>query len=141
MSANKDIIEHQALVRSVSGNSAQVEILVRSACSACHAKMLCNASDESRRIIDVTLTPEDHIEVGQTVQVYGSKSWGIKAVLLAYVMPIILMLAVLIVSKPLMIPDEIAGILAIGILIPYFLLLYFLRNQMGRRIVFKITKQ
>lgn len=140
MSANKGIIEHQALVRSVSRNSAQVEILVRSACSACHAKMMCNASDESRRIIDVVLGPDDHVEVGQSVNVYGSKSWGIKAVLLAYVVPVVLILAVLIVSKALDIPDNVAGLSAIGIQVPYFFLLYLLRNQMGRQIVFKITK-
>lgn len=140
MSANKGIIEHQALVRSVSRNSAQVEILVRSACSACHAKMLCNASDESRRIIDVSLSADEVVEVGQTVTVYGSKSWGIRAVLLAYVAPIILILAVLILSKAFAVSDDIAGLAAIGILFPYFFLLYLLRNKIGRQIVFKITK-
>ncbi|MDO4462602.1 MAG: SoxR reducing system RseC family protein [Bacteroidia bacterium] len=140
MSANKDIIEHQAVVRSVSDNSAQVEILVRSACASCHAKSMCTASDESRRLIDVTLTPDDNVEVGQVVIIYGSKSWGIKAVLLAYVAPIILILAVLIVANVFAIADDIAGLLAIGILFPYFSLLYALRNKIGRHIVFKITK-
>lgn len=140
MSANKEIIEHQAIVRSVSGKSAQVEILVRSACSACHAKMLCSASDESRRIIDVVLESENQVEVGQTVNVYGSKSWGLIAVVLAYVVPLVLILAVLIISKACSIPDNVAGLASIGVLVPYFLVLYILRNRMGRSIVFKITK-
>lgn len=138
---DKDIIEHQAIVRKVSERYAQVEILVKSACASCHAKTLCSASDESRRIVDVLLAEGEEVEVGQTVDVYGRKSWGIKAVVLAYVVPIILILSVLVGCKRLGLADDIAGLASLGVLVPYFLLLYLLRNKIGRNIVFRITKK
>lgn len=141
MSANKDIIEHQAIVRKVSDGYAQVEILVRSACAGCHAKTLCSASDESRRMIDVMLAEGEEVEVGQTVSVYGRKSWGIKAVILAYVVPIVLILIMLVACKSLSLADDIAGLASLGVLFPYFFMLYLLRNKMGRSIVFGITKK
>lgn len=141
MSANKDIIEHQAIVRKVSDGYAQVEILVRSACAGCHAKTLCSASDESRRLIDVVLSEGECVEVGQTVSVCGRKSWGIRAVMLAYVVPIILILAVLVACESMSLADDIAGLASLGVLVPYFLLLYLLRNKIGRSIVFVITKK
>ena len=48
-----DIIKHRGIVEKIDGSHIVVRIVQTSACSACSAKGLCNASESKEKQIDV----------------------------------------------------------------------------------------
>jgi len=124
-------ISHSGIVTSVDGKTAFVKIEVKSACSACHAKGLCSAADMAEKIID-TVSDEPLI-IGDSVIVEMDEKLGFKAVMFAFLIPFILLVATLFVSWNVSGSESIAAFSSIGILVPYYLGLvvfktYFLKN-------------
>lgn len=134
-------IEHDGIVKSISGDKVTIEILSKSACSDCHAKGLCSASDQKKKEVEVALTPGFAFAVGERVTVTGKESIGILAVILAYVAPLLLMVAAVIVCTLLGLSQGAAGLSAIGILVPYFLVLYAMRKKLHKTFIFRIKNQ
>ena len=79
----------EGIVRAVNGDDISVEIIVSSACSGCHAKSICIPSDRRQEIITVKNTRQEEYQVGETVELLLETSAGNKAVILAYVLPLI----------------------------------------------------
>ena len=88
-----ELIRHTGIVLSTSGNMARIEIVQTSACAACKARTMCMSSESQQKVMDaVMLEPMnvgDHVEV----QVRERLAW--KAILLAYIMPFLVMMAVI----------------------------------------------
>ncbi|MFA7227321.1 MAG: SoxR reducing system RseC family protein, partial [Dysgonamonadaceae bacterium] len=75
------------------------------------------------------------------VTIEGKASLGYKAVLWAYVIPLVLIVAMVILSTYIWHLNEIqTALLAISILAPYYVLLYLLRNKMTKIFTFTIKK-
>lgn len=132
-------IEHSGVVVSVSDSSIGVEIESRSACSGCSARSLCSASEQKRKLVEVSRradTPE--CAVGQRVVLLGALSGGFRAVLIAYVVPLLLLVSVLLSCSVCGLADSVAGILSLSILIPYFAVVYLLRKRLSNTFIFKI---
>ncbi|MBR6251692.1 MAG: SoxR reducing system RseC family protein [Bacteroidales bacterium] len=135
---SRSTIKHAGVVRAIQGNSAEVEIVNSSACSSCKARSMCNASESKTKVVDALLPMGQPVDVGQQVDVVGEERMGMTAVLLAYVLPLILMLIVLIVAKNLGYGDAQGGLAALGVLVPYYAVLYIFRSQIGKKIIFTI---
>ena len=73
-------VSHKGVVRSITEKTINVEILSKSACSECHAKMMCSASDMKVKNIEVKRRFYDQYEVGEEVYVSLTKTMGYKAV-------------------------------------------------------------
>lgn len=141
MTKEEGIIEHKGRVVSIEGDRVQVEITSVSACAGCHARSLCSASDEKRKMIEARMTSGEVIKVGDEISVVGKRSYGITAVVLAYVLPVVLLVGVLVVSDMYEIEEGIGGLLSLGILIPYYLLLYMMRRVLYNKFIFKTKNQ
>lgn len=134
------MIEHEGIVEQIKGNHITVRILQQSACSACHAKGYCTAADASEKIVDVT-DNTGQFYLNERVMVQGSESMGYKAVLWAYVFPLLLVLLTVILATAIWHLTETQGALAaILSLIPYYILLYLLKNKMTKKFTFTIKK-
>lgn len=131
------MIEHKGLVRRISDDHVEVMIIQKSACAGCHAKSACSASDMAEKIIEVTYTGND-LKPGDEVTLIGSESMGWKAVGYAFLLPFIVLLTTLIVATELLENELTAGIVALGILIPYYLILYCFRNRMRKKFSFTL---
>lgn len=138
---NKNDIEHKGKVVSIEGNKVCVEISSVSACAGCHARSLCSASDEKRKIIEAYKSDGEKVNIGDEIYVVGQKSYSYIAVLLAYVVPVMLLVGVLVIADMNGTDEGIGGLMAIGILIPYYLLLYMLRRVMYNKFKFKTKNQ
>jgi sigma-E factor negative regulatory protein RseC len=79
------------------------------------------------------------LKVDESVQVFLKKGLGLKAVFWAYVFPFILLFAVLLIASALY-QEWLAGLLAIGVLIPYYLLLYVLKNSFKSAFKVSVSK-
>ena len=107
-------------------------------CEACNAKSACGVSDSDTKEIEIE-TPAQKLELNENVEVFLKKDLGLKAVFWAYVFPFILLFAVLLIASTLY-PEWLAGLLAIGVLIPYYLLLYVLKNSFKSAFKVSVSK-
>lgn len=141
--SDKVRVTHEGVITSIGETSIQVEIINKSACAECHAKGVCSASDEKTKTVDVPLTIGNmsaHYEVGDKVLVTLSSSLGFKAVIYAYGVPLALLLVAMLVSSLCGLSELYVGLVGIGVVIFYYLVLAFFKNKLSRVFTFSIQK-
>jgi sigma-E factor negative regulatory protein RseC len=133
-------ITHPGIVKSINNNKAEISIIVNSGCASCAINGSCSLSeiDVKEKIIQVTLTPESNYKVGQHVTIEMKQSMGSWAVLLGYFFPFLFVLIGLIVFISLGIDQGISALLSIGLLIPYYLVLYLTRHNLQKKFTYTI---
>jgi sigma-E factor negative regulatory protein RseC len=133
------MIEHEGIIDHIEGDTAHVKIDSVSACASCHARGVCAASDKEEKILDVPLNGADYRQ-GDSVFVQVSRHLGFRAVLVGYVYPFLLLMAVLIGTLAAGVPELRAGSIALLSMIPYYILLYIFRNRISQSFTFSIKK-
>lgn len=134
-----EIVEHRGIVEKIDGKHMQVRILQESACSECHANSLCSSAGKVEKIIDIN-SFTGNFEHGQAVIVTGHSSTGLKAVFLAYLLPLILMVTGMVVSLEWLFPGKegLAALISLAIPLVYYLLLYPFKNILKRSFSFNV---
>ncbi len=138
--ADIQYIEHEGIVAEVSPQLVKVRIVNESACASCHAKGSCTAADLQDKLIDIYQF-EKGLQPGQRVMILGKKSLAPKAALLAYIYPILLMLATLIITFYITANDLLSGALALAILVPYYIVIFLQKDKLKRTFSFTIKHQ
>ena len=92
----------------------------------------------NEEIVEVSRAKEMTYQVGDKVNVVMQKSLGTRAVMLGYFVPFLLVLFTLIISLNLMENQGLSGLLALGILIPYYLVLYMNKDRLKKAFIFSI---
>lgn len=136
-------IEHPGKVVEILEDYIRVEISDKSACASCHAKGVCSASDEAIKFIDVPLTIgtlSRHYEVGEEVIVVMSSSLGLKAAVLAYAVPLFVLLSAMFIASRFGVGELYVGLSGIAGVILYYLVLLFFRRKLARVFTFSIEK-
>lgn len=133
-------IEHPGIVQSVKNNVAAVKIIQNSACSACHARSACMASDQAEKIIDVPYSGIT-LNTGERVIITGVNAIGRRAVIFAFLLPFAVLFAVLLIIYAITGNDLMAGLSALASLLPYYLILYIFRNRMKKQLTFSLRKE
>jgi sigma-E factor negative regulatory protein RseC len=135
-SDNFGTIEHAGIVQKSDNISVTVIISSESACSGCHAEGFCSLSGKEDKIIDIP--GRYNVEPGQTVTVLMKKSMGYSAVMLGYVVPLILVIALVIILGSMSLPELITGLGSIAVLVPYYLILWLFRKRINNNFRFTI---
>lgn len=138
MSDQANSVSHPGVILQISGHIAEVMILAKSACSSCQVKGACNMSEMEEKRVFIELPPEHNFESGQQVNVTMKQSLGNFAVFLGYILPFLVLLLTLIVSISTGLSEGAAGLLSLGILVPYFVVLYQLRNKLSKKFSFQL---
>ena len=113
------MIKHDGIIIALNGDgTALVRIVQTSACAACKAKAMCASAESAEKEMTVQLaypqplptgkgenTTLQTYAVGDSVEVMVQQKMGWKAVVLAYLLPFFVMLAVMFIGN---------GLLAIG---------------------------
>lgn len=131
-------ILHDGVVQQVSENKITVVIVNASACASCHAKGACISSDMKEKEIEIVRFSGEY-HVGQHVNVVGTTSQGLKAVLLGYLLPFLLVIITLLSGISITKSEGFAGLLSMLILIPYYGILYLYRNSLKGSFEFEIS--
>ena len=85
------MIKHDGIVIAVNGDgTVRVRIVQTSACASCKAKAMC-ASAESKE--------KEILAIGDEAEVMVQQKMGWKAVLLAYILPFVVMMAVIVLGN------------------------------------------
>ena len=135
IAGNTSVIEHQGIVQRTDNKSVTVKILVGSACSGCHAEGSCSLSGVKEKIVDITGYFE--VSPGDNVIVVMQRSAGYTAVLLGYVFPLVFLLIILITLISSGTSELAAGLITLGMLIPYYFLIWLFRKRISNK--FKFT--
>ncbi len=134
--APKETIRHDGIVERIEKESCLVRILQASACSSCSARQLCRSSESKEKLIEV----KGHyptLQVGDAVILIGSVRQGLRASVLAYLVPLILMVAALYVGMRLY-GEGMGALAALLTLAVYYGVLYLFRDKLGKFFTFEI---
>ncbi|MBR4046151.1 MAG: SoxR reducing system RseC family protein [Alistipes sp.] len=134
-------IQHDAVVERIEGDKVIVRVEKRGACAGCHAKGICGESG-SERIIEVRTPYASEFKTGDKVVVALLKpSMGMTSVVWGYLLPLIVLVAILFGCKSLGVedgPSALASIVAVAL---YYVGIYFTRKIFERKIEFTIFKE
>lgn len=134
-----DVIKHDGIVDSIEGDCIHVRILQASACAACGAKGLCSAAESKEKIIDVYGADTKAYQVGQRVMVEGAAAMGMKAVRLAFLYPLLLMVVAVAIAMGGTNGNEAVGaVTALLTLAAYFAVLFACKKRLMNEFLFSI---
>ena len=133
-------ISHIGKIVAIDADFITVEIVAESACATCHASGLCGTADATHKAITVPATLGSW-EVGQEVRVFLKRSMGFKAVWLAYAIPLAVLLAVLLGLNAAGMSELASGLIAIGAVGIYYLVLWFFRDKLRNEYSFYIKEK
>jgi sigma-E factor negative regulatory protein RseC len=129
---------HAGVIQEVSENKLTVLIVSASACSSCHAKGACLASDMKEKEIDIYHFSGNYHQ-GQHVNIIGRTSQGYKAAFYGYVLPFLLVFTTLLTAVALTNNEAFSGVLSLAILIPYYAILYIFKDKLKSSFDFEIS--
>ena len=133
-------IRHSGIIDSIAGGCVKVRILQASACAACKVAGHCHASESKEKLIDVKCADVAGYRIGQEVMVTASSDVAGLALLLAFGIPFLLLIIVLYVVLRATDNEGMAALSALFALVPYYLLLWLLRDNIGYRVSFQIEE-
>jgi len=131
-------IRHEGIVESIDNEHVRVRITQHSACSACKIASHCTASESKEKVIDIFQCKRQDINIGDTVVVSTSGKSAGKALLLGFGLPLVILLTVIATMLAFGIEEGIAALTAITSLVPYYILIWALRNRISDAISFHI---
>ena len=134
----QDNITHDGLISHMTNDVITVMIVSKASCASCQVAGACSASDVEEKNVDIKRSLNDNYNVGDKVVVMMDQSLGTWAVMFGYVFPFLVLLIGLIVFTQLLDSEGVAGLLALSLLAPYYLILYLSRKQMENTFQFKI---
>ncbi len=134
----KEEVAHKGKVVKMTPQVTTVAILQHGACSQCHAAGLCGMSDMAEKTVEVPTDPYAFYGVGDEVEVLLKASMGMKAVWLAYFIPLLVLLAVVLLLSALHVGEVATGISALVAVGLYYLLLYLFRDKLKNEYIFTI---
>ena len=120
------------------GDTALVRIAQTSACAACHAAKMCMASESREKRIEARMV--EPMNVGDEVEVIVREQAGWLAVLLAYVLPFVLLVAAVAVFGQLGWSEAQAGTAALLSVAVYYVILRMFRDKLQRQFTFWVRK-
>ena len=135
---NEETVSHEGIVTKITDEELEIKILTQSACAACHAKSACGMGEQAEKILTVPRPKGKDFELNQMVNVKMAIGQGNKAAVLAYLIPIVLLLAVLFVCLGLDLSEGLSALISIIALIPYYILLYTQRDKLKKRFEYTI---
>ena len=130
-------ISHSGIIESIDEGCIHVRIVQTSACAACKVAGYCNAAESKEKIVNV-YKPAGNLKVGDAVTVTASSQIATQALLYGFAYPFVLLVVVLVVVLWLTGNEAKAGVSALASLLPYYGVLYLLRDKHRERFAFDI---
>lgn len=132
------IIRHSGFVIEEDEKQFYVRIEAQSACSACHAKGMCNSSDKTDKIIEVQKKNSIRHNIGDFVTIEMNQSVGTKAVIIAYIIPFLILIFTFILTNYYISNQGFVGLLSLFSIVPYYLVLWLYRQKHKTNFEFRI---
>lgn len=134
-----DKITHQGVIDDITANTVKVRIQTSSSCAHCSVNDQCISSSGESRIITVDSYIGSALHKGDLVTLTGEKGSGLKAVFYAYFLPFLLIVGTLIIATQYIQNEIVSGLASLGILIPYYFVLWINKKRLQQKFTYKIT--
>ena len=131
-------ISHEGIITRIDNDNVQIKILSKSACASCNIKGACNMSEMKEKIIDIPRPKDKNLSIGQEVKISMRLGQANKAVIFAYVIPVIILVGMIFILNALKFDEGINALISIGSLVPYYLILFLFRNNLKRKFEYEI---
>lgn len=131
--SNQETVSHEGVITKIGDDYLEIKVIAQSACAACHAKGACTMSDQAEKTLTLPRPENREFHLFQKVNVVMSVGQGNRAAALAYLLPIVLLLAVLFICLGFGMEEGLAAVVSVAALIPYYLVLYLRRDRLGKR--------
>ena len=157
------MIKHDGIIIALNEDgTALVRIVQTSACAACKAKAMCASAESAEKEMRVTLLMDNgrpagygvldadkpllEYKVGDEVEVMVQQKMGWKAVVLAYLLPFFVMLAVVAVGSGIgnrisEIGEELIGTVALCAMALYYIVLGLFKDRLQKEFSFTAKKK
>ena len=133
------IATHPGTVTASTEGLVRVKIETVSACSSCQAHSRCGFAEKKEQEMDISSKEWKDYHTGDSVQVVIRESRGLLAVLLAYIIPSVLLIAGIFTFAHLF-NELIAVVGVLALLALYYLTLYAFRSRLQTKFTFEIYK-
>jgi sigma-E factor negative regulatory protein RseC len=135
------LIKHTGIVSQIVGNDIIVDIERLSACATCESKSACMTLDTQTQQIKCN-NDNYSLKIGDTVNVISERSYSMYAIVLAFVVPLLLlMLTIIICTEIFNINDGISALVAIAVVSAYYIILHFFDYKIKTKINFRIENK
>ena len=118
----------------------RVDIEVMEACGSCASRKACAMGSSEVREVMIYTDEASTYSIGEVVNISAKQSLGVMAVLLCYVLPLVVLVAMLAIMVSLGYSEGISAVVSLGITALYYLLLALLNKHISRKVVFSINK-
>ena len=137
------MIKHDGIIIALNEDgTALVRIVQTSACAACKAKAMCASAESAEKEMTVMLLGDGQWAVGNEVEVMVQQKMGWKAVMLAYLLPFFVMLAVMFIGNAIWaVREEILGTVALCAMALYYLVLGMFKDKLQKEFSFTARKK
>ena len=146
------MIKHDGIIIALNEDgTALVRIVQTSACAACKAKAMCASAESAEKEMTAVLLGDEAMRregerrgfaVGDTVEVMVQQKMGWKAVVLAYLLPFFVMLAVMFIGNAIWaVREEILGTVALCAMALYYLVLGMFKDKLQKEFSFTARKK
>ena len=159
LQSKRKMIKHDGIIIALNEDgTALVRIVQTSACSACKAKAMCASAESAEKEMTAVLLSDNgrpmgygvldadkpllEYKVGDAVEVMVQQRMGWKAVVLAYLLPFFVMLAVMLVGNAIWaVREEILGTVALCAMALYYLVLGMFKDKLQKEFSFTARKK
>lgn len=131
-------VSHKGRIVRITPQTTTVAIVQHGACGSCHAAGLCGMADAAEKAVELPTNPYSTHNVGDDVELVLKASMGMKAVWLAYFVPLLVLLGVIMGLIALGVGEVPAGLSGIAALGVYYFLLWLFRDRLRNEYVFTI---
>jgi len=132
-------ISHKGIVERIDDGCVVVRIKQTSACAACKVASHCSAAESKEKLITVKSKQQAaKRKVGEEVTVAMSAENGRRAVIVAFILPFIIMVAVLVACISMKCSEPLAALASIASIAVYYLLVFFFNKKLERKFAFII---
>lgn len=134
-----EMIRHEGIVMSVGGELVHIRIVQTSACSACKAKSMCMSAESREKEMDAVML--EPMQPGDKVEVLVRERLAWKAVLLAYILPFIVMIALIAILDVLTSwPEAVVGTISLCGIALYYIGLSVFKHRLQTQFSFTARK-
>lgn len=134
-------LQHRGVIERIEQSKVIVAVRPESACAGCHAKGICGERGEMREIVVVTPYAKDYAVGEHVIVALEHNRMGVVSVVWSYVVPLVVLLAVLLGVNAMGFEDIVAAISSMAAMVLYYVVLYLARRLFDKKIKFTIIRE
>lgn len=134
----ENTIKHSGIIAAIEDDCIRVSISQMTSCDSCRIASKCHASARNEKMVEISDSDHGHLRVGDEVVVAISDRTAGLSLLVAFGVPLVLVLLTIVAARALSWSDGAAALAALAVLPPYYIAVWALRRRIEKHVVMVI---